>query len=47
MNQASKSNDAFPRAGMMRIMNDNLKWMFLCMMSSAQSRQPSPAWLRI
>jgi hypothetical protein len=24
-----------------------LKWMFLCTMSSARSRQPSPAWLRI
>jgi hypothetical protein len=27
---------------MMRIMNDNLKGVFLCTMSSARSRQPSP-----
>lgn len=35
MNQAPKNNDAFSGAGMMRIMDDNFKRMFLCIMSLA------------
>jgi hypothetical protein len=35
MDQASENNDAFSGAGMMRVMDDNFKQMFLCIMSLA------------
>ena len=36
MNESPESEDAFPSAGMMRIMDDNFKRMFLCTMSWAR-----------
>ena len=46
MNESPESEDAFPSAGMMRIMDDNFKRMFLCTMSWARLASGKAGWRR-
>ena len=46
MNQAPENNGAFSGPGMMRIMDDNFKRMFLCIMSLARRASGKAGWHR-